>query len=92
MVVLRRVKRLLGGWPPTSDHWSQIDATGTIVTAAGTLEIEGERCTNQACYFWNENNAGPKCLQQVRIMGHRIIIFRHGDCKHSVKFPIDKYR
>lgn len=43
MVVLRRVKRLLGWWSSTSNHWSQIDTTA-VVTAATTLEMHTVDC------------------------------------------------
>lgn len=56
MVVLRRVERLLGGWPATSDHRSQIDAAAAIVAAASTLKIEAEKCNRSRCYLARGNS------------------------------------
>lgn len=47
MVVLRRVKRLLRGYPTTSGHWSQIDAAAAIVAGAGTLQIDAASSTRR---------------------------------------------
>lgn len=47
MVVLRRVKRLLRGYPATSGHWSQIDAAAAIVAGAGTLQIDAASSTRR---------------------------------------------